>query len=102
MIELASGPYAMAIDPACGGSVSSLTWRGEPVLRTKTGVGVLDSACFPLVPFCNRIASSRFTFEGVEVALAPNHPGDPSDLVLHGFGWVSAWTVESAQPACAA
>lgn len=99
MIEIASGPYAMSIDPESGGSVSSLTWHGQPILRGQGGPGVLESACFPLVPFCNRIADNRFEFAGRAVELAPNHPGNPDDLVLHGFGWTSPWTVEEVEPA---
>lgn len=99
MIELSSGAYAMAIDPASGGSVAALTWNGEPVLRAQVSPGVLESGCFPLVPFCNRIADNRFAFGGHAVTLAPNHPGNPNDLVLHGFGWTSPWRVEEAGPA---
>jgi aldose 1-epimerase len=52
---------------------------------------VLDAACFPLVPFVNRIRGSRFTFRGREVVMAPNMEGDAS--VLHGQGWLSPWQV---------
>jgi aldose 1-epimerase len=99
MIEISNGDYTMAIDPSCGGSVASLGWRGQPILRTQSGSGVLESACFPLVPFCNRIADNRFEFAGRDVTLSPNHPGNPDDLVLHGFGWTSSWNVEAVEPA---
>lgn len=99
MIEMSDGDYTMAIDPACGGSAASLAWRGQPILRSQSGLGVLNSACFPLVPFCNRIADNRFAFAGREVMLPPNHPGNPHDLVLHGFGWTSSWAVEEAESA---
>jgi aldose 1-epimerase len=52
---------------------------------------VLEAACFPLVPFVNRIRSSRFTFREREVVLRANMKGDPN--VLHGQGWLSAWNV---------
>ena len=52
---------------------------------------VLEAACFPLVPFVNRIRGSRFTFRGREVAMRPNMAGDPS--VLHGQGWLNPWHV---------
>ncbi len=98
MIEIAGGPYTMTIDPHCGGSVSALAWNGKDVLRRQSGDGVLESACFPLVPFCNRIADSTFAFGGREVTLAPNHPGNPDDLVLHGYGWISQWEEQAAEP----
>lgn len=52
-------------------------------------INVLEAACFPLVPFVNRIRGSRFTFRGRDVSLTPNMAGDPS--VLHGQGWLGAW-----------
>lgn len=52
----------------------------------------LQAACFPLVPFGNRIAGNRFVFEGAIHELAPNTPGDSH--VLHGDGWHGEWTVE--------
>ena len=54
-------------------------------------INVLEAACFPLVPFVNRIRGSRFIFRGREVVLKPNMAGDAS--VLHGQGWLSAWQV---------
>jgi aldose 1-epimerase len=53
---------------------------------------VLDSACFPLVPYVNRIRGGRFTFRGGEVTLRPNMAGDPSPL--HGQGWLNRWSVD--------
>lgn len=55
---------------------------------------VLDAACFPLVPYANRIRGGAFTFRGRNVRLAPNMPGDPSPL--HGQGWFNSWTVDEA------
>jgi aldose 1-epimerase len=53
---------------------------------------VLDAACFPLVPYVNRIRGGSFAFRRREVRLRPNMAGDPSPL--HGQGWLSPWTVE--------
>ena len=52
---------------------------------------VLEAACFPLVPFVNRIRGSRFHFRGREIVLAPNMAGDAN--VLHGQGWLASWGV---------
>ncbi len=55
---------------------------------------VLDAACFPLVPYVNRIRGGHFCFRGRDVRLAPNMAGDPSPL--HGQGWLNPWqAVES-------
>lgn len=47
-------------------------------------------ACFPLVPFGNRIEGNGFHFEGRDYTLAPN-TADP--LVLHGDGWLRRWSI---------
>jgi aldose 1-epimerase len=55
---------------------------------------VLDSAGFPLVPFCNRVRDGRFSFRGTEIRLPPNLPGQKHPL--HGQGWRAAWHVVEA------
>jgi aldose 1-epimerase len=47
------------------------------------------SACFPLVPFGNRLSGNRFLFEGVAYELAANTDWD--EHYLHGDGWTSEW-----------
>jgi len=51
----------------------------------------LDSACFPLAPFCNRVRDGRFSFRGHEVHLPRNMPGQKHPL--HGQVWRRAWNV---------
>jgi len=92
-IALAAGDYRLEIDPGLGGSIARLDWRGEPLLRPTCGPSPLDTACFPLVPFSNRIAHGRFEAEGVVVRLAPNMPGGGEPHPLHGFGWLATWQV---------
>lgn len=101
MIELAGGPYMMTLDPDCGGSVRSLQWQGQAIFREQRRPGVLESASFAMVPFCNRIVGSRFNFRGRSVRLDPNHPAQPGEPVLHGFGWTGAWSVDSVEAAAA-
>jgi aldose 1-epimerase len=97
-INLASHGYALSLAPETGGGVVRFAWEGEDIFRPARGGDVLDSGCFPLVPFSNRIAGSRFAFGGEEICLAPNHPHATGDPVLHGFGWLAAWAVEAAEP----
>lgn len=70
----------------------------EPVDLFRRGLAgsddPLDSAGFPLVPFCNRVRDGRFAFRGREVSLPPNMPGQKHPL--HGQGWRSAWRVLEA------
>lgn len=93
MIHLENRDLSICLDPEIGGSVRSAKWRGLDILRPQQGSSVLGSACFPLVPFSNRIAHSRFDWDGASVELLPNHPGDASSPVIHGFGWLKAWRV---------
>lgn len=94
-IELVAGDWRAAIRPELGGALVGL-WRGDvPVLRATPAAGdVLEAACFPLVPFCNRIADGRFSFGGHDVEIAPNLPGQAHPL--HGFGWRARWDVMRA------
>lgn len=95
MIRLEVGEWRATLLPAMGGSVSSLDWRGAPVFRpTPEGAqDILQTACFPLVPYANRIADARFTFEGRPVELEVLDRFAPH--ALHGDGWLSPWTVET-------
>lgn len=96
MLELAAADYRLAIDPARGGSILRFDWRGEPLMRPACGPSILDVACFPLVPFSNRIADGRFAADGVDVRLKPNFPGSSHPHPLHGFGWLSDWAVRES------
>lgn len=94
-LDLALGSQRLTLDPARGGAV--LRWRlGDTDLLRPTPTGaddVLATACFPLVPYANRIAGGRFSFGGRTASLAPNMAGQRHPL--HGDGWRGAWTVEA-------
>ncbi len=49
------------------------------------------TGCYPLVPFSNRIAHGRFSFQGRTCVLPP-HPG-AAPHAMHGHGAVAVWTV---------
>jgi aldose 1-epimerase len=76
-------------------------WRGEPLLRPTCGPSILDTACFPLVPFSNRIANGRFDADGAEVQISPNMPNSDHPHPLHGFGWLAPWQVTQQDDASA-
>jgi aldose 1-epimerase len=91
---LSFGDYALTLAPWMGGAATSLTWRGKHLLRPSPAAPshAVQTACFAMAPYANRIASGRFVFEGREVRLAPNffdhkHP-------LHGSAWLERWRVE--------
>jgi aldose 1-epimerase len=97
---LRAGALRLVLTPSIGGAISVFELDDEggsmPILRKCHSPleKVLDAACFPLVPYVNRIRGGRFAFRGREVSLAPNMASDPSPL--HGQGWLNPWTVEVA------
>ncbi|MDB5870324.1 MAG: aldose 1-epimerase [Polaromonas sp.] len=98
---LSAGSLELDVLPAIGGSIARFDTLGptgrQPLLRGTDSdyTDVLESACFPLVPFVNRIRQGQFECGHQTIRLARNLPGDASPL--HGQGWRAAWTVESLQ-----
>jgi aldose 1-epimerase len=92
---LAQGALSLALAPAAGGAVAGFACRGRPVLRAPAaGARHADQlACFPLVPFSNRVRDGVFCYRGREIRLPPNH-FDPHPL--HGDGWQAVWQVSEA------
>nr|WP_307731807.1 aldose 1-epimerase [Massilia antarctica] len=84
--------------PGFGGALSRLDWIGGaapvPVLRPYAGGDAAPRpnqlACFPLVPWSNRMAGG-FSYGGERYDIAPNREGDP--FPMHGEGWQRPWTV---------
>ena len=101
ILELARGDLRLALDPALGGAVLSFRKGDIDLLRpTPAGVrDVLETACFPLVPFANRIADGRFASGGRTAALPRNMEGQAHPL--HGDGWRGAWAVDGRDEASA-
>jgi aldose 1-epimerase len=93
---LACEAIALEIEPGRGGGVTRFGWRGRDVFRPARPGGPLDLACFPLMPFSNRIGQGRFTFAEQAYHIAPNMPGSSHPHPLHGFGWLVPWSVEHA------
>lgn len=91
-IKLEHGDWRARVLPQ-GGLLGALDFGGAPVLRSMASGthSALEAACFPMVPWCNRIADARFTWEGVVVALARNFLPEPH--AIHGHGWQSDWAV---------
>lgn len=98
-VTLNAGKLLLRVDASIGGSISAFEWLdgtgSTSILRRSPRPlqKVLDAACFPLVPYANRIRDGRFTFRGREVPLRPNMAGDASPL--HGQGWLGSWEVQS-------
>lgn len=89
------GAWRAAVLPEAGGLIARLDHGGLPVLRpmAEGAAGPLAAACFPMVPWCNRIAAGRFLWEGAAIRLPANVPSEPH--AIHGHGWQSAWSIVS-------
>jgi len=66
VIRLTAGDWICELRPGLGGAITSLGLGGGPVLRPtpETASAILETACFPLVPYANRIADAGFQFQG--------------------------------------
>lgn len=85
-----------------GGCITAFRWllddRGIDWMRPAPpggGFAPTEAACFPLVPYSNRIRDGRFDFEGRSYQLALNFP--PEGHSIHGHGWQRRWRAESQQ-----
>lgn len=94
MIALAAGEWRAQVLPELGGAIGRLDWRGKPVLRVTPPNcdDVLQTACFPLAPYANRIDHGRFTWAGREIDIGVTPGFAPH--ALHGLGWRRAWSIE--------
>ncbi len=103
MIErlvLRNASMAAEVVPQVGGGLARLDWLGDgtptPLLRAlpsdASGVPTPSQlACFPLLPWSNRMTPSGFAFEGRQYVPAPNRAGEPCPI--HGDAWQQAWQV---------
>ena len=101
MIELRIGAAAVDVVPEIGGSMASYTWRGRPVLRPTPASALATrnvglAACYPLVPYSNRIRNATLSFQGRDYALERNFGTHAH--AIHGVGWQRAWSVAFAEP----
>lgn len=92
--ELHAGALRLAVRADLGGSIAGFWHRDLPILRSSEPqalAGARASACYPLVPYSNRIAYRRFRWRGHDHTTAPNFDDNPHSV--HGVGWLRSWTV---------
>ena len=95
-LSLRAGRLAVALAPQAGGSIARFRHDDADLLRPMTEEAMAsgrgnEAACYPLVPFSNRIANGRLVFDGQEFKLEQNWPGVRHPM--HGEGWARAWDV---------
>lgn len=92
-IALAAGRARVEVDATVGGALAAFTYAGVDVLRA-TPPGTRDvrlHACYPLVPYSNRIADACLHFDGNAYHLARNFGDHPH--AIHGLGWQRSWMI---------
>lgn len=96
MLTLRADDASLVLAPELGAGILGWIRRGVPILRHAAPQAVVpgtvrEMACFPLVPYSNRIARGQFCFGGTPYHLALNFGDHPNSI--HGVGWQSAWQV---------
>ena len=100
VITLRADHARVGIARGIGGSITHYHWVDgthrhdwlRPATPNDLAARTADRlACFPLVPFSNRIRDGRFTFGGHAVQLPLNQWPQPH--AEHGHGWQTAWSV---------
>ena len=96
-VRLHSAELEALVLPHAGGGLAAFDWtaggRRLPLMRSlPAGVANPDPnllACYPLVPWSNRIGHGCFEFGGRIYSIAPNRP--QQQYPIHGEGWLRAW-----------
>ena len=102
MLTLASGASSLVVAPEYGASLIGWMIGDTSILRRALPQAAIGGnphamACFPLLPYGNRIGLRRFQWLGSTYALAANFGDHPHSI--HGIGWQRAWTVTDLHPA---
>ena len=107
LLTLEDGLTRLTLAPHIGGSIAS--WQviasDQPLLRASTAQALSSGlanqlACYPLVPWSNRIGGGGIGGPDHWFELEPNNPAVA--LPIHGSAWQQAWDVveHTAQYAC--
>lgn len=101
MLTLQAGDASLVLAPEIGGAIVGWTLGGTQLLRNSSPDAIVHRdvhgmACFPLVPFSNRIACGQFHWAGRDHALDRNLGDHPH--AIHGVGWQAAWQVAAVSP----
>ncbi len=87
----------VVIAPELGGSIlaftSNINGCSREIFRSNLAPEtVLDTCCFPLVPFSNRIRHGQFTWQNKNIQLPLN--ALPEVHAHHGHGWQTTWKID--------
>jgi len=95
-LELRVGSTRALTAPSVGGALAAFECGGVPILRPTSEKAFSDGtvrefACYPLVPYSNRIAHAVLHWNGMAHPL-PRYIREQAHAI-HGNAWRRAWTV---------
>lgn len=102
-IRLSAGDLSADIHPQIGGGLGGLRshrpgrtidWLRPASAEALRNSKARDLACFPMLPFANRIRDGRFTFASQSIRLPRNFGEHPH--TIHGHGWQAPWDIVEA------
>lgn len=97
IVTLEFDTQRLQLAPELGGGITAWDWKADmqwtPLLRPWDGTSGdrYTLACFPLVPWSNRITQGGFEHEGVFHPIHANRTEEP--YPIHGDGWLQAWQI---------
>jgi aldose 1-epimerase len=96
VITLQCGNARALVAPDYGGAIAGWTIGPRRLFRMPLPAAVLlgdvhGMACFPLLPYANRIGNGQFVWQESRYDVRRNLPGHPHSL--HGVGWQRPWQV---------
>jgi aldose 1-epimerase len=97
IIRLESDNQRLEVSPNMGAGVTAWEWKdgGQrfPLFRPWDGISEdrYTLACFPLVPWSNRITGGGFEYGGTFYQIRANRMGE--HYPIHGDGWLQPWQV---------
>jgi aldose 1-epimerase len=97
VVKLESGDHQLHLVPELGGGIAAWNWKSPqgwaPLLRPWDGISEdrYALACFPLVPWSNRITQGGFEHAGIFHPVRPNRADEA--YPIHGDGWLQQWHV---------
>lgn len=105
-MRMSNALLSVEVLPERGGGLARMDWQARgvavPVMRPCSTTQHTDTtawdpnrlACYPLVPWSNRISNGGFSVGDRRVSLSPNRDDEP--YPIHGTGWLRPWHVVHA------
>ena len=98
-VTLANPQLRLDVAPSLGGGITRFDWRSDgalvPIFRRCRHIAADTDpnqlACYPMLPYSNRIGGGHFGVGGRRVDVPRNRVAEP--LPIHGDGWLAHWQV---------